>query len=150
MDLLIKKNNLKTILIKPGDKLTIIPNKFSVKIDLSENLLYLYYDGKFFRVYPVATGRDDKTPVGKFKVTDRLKNPVWYSPEKGPIPPGSPENLLGSRWIGLTAKGIGIHEAVNPEDIGKSITNGCIRMLKRDVEELYILVARGTPVKIER
>ncbi|MCD6219684.1 L,D-transpeptidase family protein [Candidatus Calescamantes bacterium] len=148
VDLIMKKNKLKTIIIKPGDKLIVIPGKFSIEIDLSKHLLYLYYDNKLFKVYRIATGEGDKTPVGEFKVTDRLKNPVWYS-DKGPIPPGSPENLLGSRWIGLNVKGIGIHEAINPEDIGKSITNGCIRMLKKDVEELYILVARGTPVVIK-
>ncbi len=149
VDLLMKRNNLKRIIIRPGDKLTVIPGKFSIEILLNKHRLYLYYAGKLFKVYPVATGADDKTPVGEFKVTDRLKNPVWYS-DKGPIPPGSPENLLGSRWIGLDVKGIGIHESVNPEDIGKSVSNGCIRMLKDDVEELYVLVARGTPVVIKK
>ena len=149
VELLLKKNKLKSILVKPKDELIIIPCKFSVKIDTKKNLLYLYYDGKFFKVYPVATGEDGKTPTGKFKVTDRLKNPVWYSPDKGPIPSGDPRNLLGSRWIGLSVKGIGIHESVNPEDVGKNVTKGCIRMLKKDVEELYMLVPRNTPVVIK-
>lgn len=150
VELLMRENKLKSILIKPKDKIMIIPCNFSIEIDLDTNLLYLYYNGKFFKVYPVATGKDEKTPVGKFKVTDRLKNPVWYSPDKGPIPPGDPRNLLGSRWIGISAKGIGIHESVNPEDVGKSVTNGCIRMSKKNVEELYMLIPSGSPVTIKR
>ncbi len=149
VDLIVKMNKLENIPIKPGDKLTLVPDKFSIEVDLSKNLLYLYYEGKFFKVYPIATGTDDKTPVGEFKITDRLKNPVWYS-NKGPIPPNSPENLLGSRWLGINAKGIGIHEAINPGEIGKYVTAGCIRMLKKDVDELYMLVVRGTPVKIKK
>ncbi len=146
-DFLMKKNNLSSALIKPGQKLQVIPGKFSIKINLRENLLYLFYEGKIFKVYPVATGKDNSTPVGKFVVTEKLKNPVWYS-EKGPIPPGSPENVLGSRWIGISAPGIGIHEAINPQDVGKYVSNGCIRMFKKDVEELYDLITPGTSVVI--
>ncbi|MCD6521392.1 L,D-transpeptidase family protein [Candidatus Calescamantes bacterium] len=152
IDLLMRKNHLSTAFLKPGMKLTVIPLKdFSLLVDLDHNLLYLQFKGKFFKKYPIASGKDNLTPTGNFSVVSKLKNPVWYVKGRKPIPPGSPENILGSRWIGIDEKrGIGIHEAVNPQDIGKYVSNGCIRMLKRDVEELYDLVIKGTPVEIVR
>ncbi len=152
IDLLMEKNNLSSPLIRPGMKLKVIPLKdFRIEIDLTKNELYLFYKDEFFKKYPIASGKDNLTPVGEFTVINKLKNPVWYVKGKKPIPPGSPENILGSRWIGIDEKrGIGIHEAVNPQDIGKYVSNGCIRMLKKDVEELYNLVIKGTPVKIYR
>jgi len=82
------------------------------------------------------------------------KNPWWYPPTqdawaKGlqPVPPG-PGNPLGTRWMGLSAPGVGIHGTDEPWSIGHSESHGCIRMQVPDAEWLYKRVRVGTPVFI--
>ena len=64
------------------------------------------------------------------------------------IPADSPDNILGSRWMGFDLPGYGIHGTTEPESIGKSCTQGCVRMLNSEVEELYDIVPVGTEVTI--
>ena len=53
-----------------------------------------------------------------------------------PVPPG-PGNPLGTRWMGLSAPGVGIHGTNNPSSIGYSVSHGCIRMQVADSEWLF-------------
>lgn len=151
--LLQKANNIKGSFIKPLQRLKITPNKFSITIDIKSNELFLNYDDELFKRYKIASGAPKSpTPTGNFVIKNKMKNPPWYPPTGGIIPPDSPENILGSRWMGLWENGIktsyGIHESINPADIGKYISNGCVRMVEKDLEELYDIVTVGTPVKI--
>lgn len=151
--LLEKSNHLKSNIIKPGQKIKVTTNKFSIVIDTKTNELFLNYDDKLFKRYKVSSGADDSlTPLGNFVIQEKLKDPTWYLPEGGIVPPNSAENILGSRWMGFwessTKTGYGIHEAVDPSDIGKHMTKGCVRMVKEDLEELYDIVTIGTLVKI--
>jgi lipoprotein-anchoring transpeptidase ErfK/SrfK len=63
------------------------------------------------------------------------------------VPPG-PSNPLGTRWLGLSVKGFGIHGTNVPQSIGKNASHGCIRMRNSDVEELFELVQVGDAVEI--
>jgi lipoprotein-anchoring transpeptidase ErfK/SrfK/outer membrane protein assembly factor BamD (BamD/ComL family) len=151
--LLREANNIDGTFIKPSQRLKITPGKFSLTIDVKKNELFLNYDGVLFKKYKIATGaKDSPTPTGNFIIKNKMKDPAWYPPTGGIIPPGSPENILGSRWMDLWQNGrktgYGIHEAINPGDIGKYISNGCIRMLKEDLEELYNILTIGTSVTI--
>lgn len=120
-------------------------------INKQYNQLAFFHDGKFKMVKPVATGRTWKlTPVGHWKVVQKIKNRPYY---KGKIPGGDPRNPLGNRWLGLNAAGTngsvyGIHGNNNPSSIGKYASSGCVRMYDADVEKLYDQVKIGTPVKI--
>lgn len=118
------------------------------------NRLKLYEGKKLVRTFPVATGQAIyATPLGSFKIVVRWKNPWWYPPNdawaKGekPTPPG-PGNPLGTRWLGLSAPGVGIHGTNNDSSIGYSLSHGCIRMHVSDSEWLYDHVEVGTPVFI--
>ncbi len=151
--LLEKSNHLKSNIIKPGQKIKVTTNKFSIVIDIKTNELFLNYDDKLFKRYKISSGADDSlTPLGNFVIKEKIKDPTWYLPEGGIVPPNSADNILGSRWMGLwesgTKTGYGIHEAVDPSDIGKYMTKGCVRMVKEDLEELYDIVTIGTLVKI--
>jgi lipoprotein-anchoring transpeptidase ErfK/SrfK len=55
---------------------------------------------------------------------------------------------LGTRWIGISSPGVGIHGTNDPASIGYSVSHGCIRMQIPDVEQLFQLVYQGTPVTI--
>ena len=85
----------------------------------------------------------------------KWKNPWWYPPAapwaKGekPVPPG-PGNPLGTRWMGISAPGVGIHGTNNESSIGYSVSHGCIRMHVRDAEWLFNNIDIGTTVYIVR
>ena len=145
---LIKKaNGLKNNVIHPKQKLKVNTCRFSIVVDKSQNLLFLKRNGTVVKTYLVSTGKNNCTPVGKFKVVNKLKNPVWFK-TGAVVPPDSPNNVLGTRWIGLNIKGYGIHGNRDRNDIGKQVTQGCIRMKNKDVEELYDIIPVGTEVVI--
>ena len=68
-------------------------------------------------------------------------------PHVVPVPPG-PGNPLGTRWMGLSAPGVGIHGTDEPWSIGHSESHGCIRMQVPSAEWLFNRVRVGTPVFI--
>lgn len=145
---LIKRaNGLKSHIIKPEQKLKVNICKFSLVIDKSQNMLFLKRNNEIIKTYLVATGKDNSTPVGVLKITNKLENPTWFK-TGAVIPPGSPENILGTRWLGLSIKGYGIHGTKEPEKIGEQITLGCVRMRNEEVEEIFSIVPVGTEVMI--
>jgi lipoprotein-anchoring transpeptidase ErfK/SrfK len=116
--------------------------------------LYVYEGGRLIRRVGVATGQARyPTPLGTFAVVDMQYNPWWYPPDsdwaKGlkPVPPG-PGNPLGTRWMGLSAWGVGMHGTPDAASIGYSASHGCIRMRIPDAEWLFTRVRIGTPVVI--
>ncbi len=118
------------------------------------NRLFLYRYDHLRRSFGVATGQSTyPTPLGRFTIQVKWRNPWWYPPNskwaKGqkPIPPG-PNNPLGTRWMGLTTPGVGIHGTPNPASIGYSVSHGCIRMYISDAEWLFNTVDVGTTVFI--
>ena len=143
-----KVNGLPDDRLNVGKKLKIPTYKISLLVDKSDNTLQLKGDGELLKTYVVATGKNNSTPVGVFKVTDKLVNPTWYK-AGAVVPPGSTDNQLGSRWLGLTAKGYGIHGTIEPDKLGQQVTAGCVRMKNEEVEELYSLVPPGTEVTIQ-
>ncbi len=141
-------NALSSDKLMVGKSLIIPQSKLSVLVDRSDNKLYLNEDGKLLKTYTVSTGANNSTPVGVFKVTDKLENPTWYK-TGAVIPPGSKDNQLGTRWMGITAKGYGIHGTTEPEKLGQSVSAGCVRMKNEEVEELFSLIPSGTEITIQ-
>lgn len=147
MDLVKMSNGMKSEVVRIGQKLRIWTGKFNVYVDKSQNILMLKSGEEVIKVYNVSTGANNSTPVGTFKVTTKLENPVWFK-AGAVIPPESPENVLGTRWMGFDKEGYGIHGTVAPDKIGQQVTAGCIRMRNEEVEELYKVLPRGTEVTI--
>jgi lipoprotein-anchoring transpeptidase ErfK/SrfK len=146
-------NRMSSDAIRPGTRLKVDQSRYILVVDVSDHevtLARLTAEGQtnFVKAYAVGTGRDDNTPHGVFRITDRLKKPTWYKPGSEPMPYGSPDNLLGTRWLGIDCPGFGLHGTWEPETIGKASSAGCIRLLNEDVEEVYDLVPLGTPVLI--
>lgn len=147
VDLLKRSNNLDGDLIRQGMDLKVVTKKFGVVVDKSQNVLFLKQDEEVLKTYRVSSGENNSTPIGTFKIVNKLVNPVWYS-AGAVVPPDSPENILGSRWLGISKSGYGIHGTTDPSTIGKHVTAGCIRMLNSDIEELYTILPEGTEVII--
>jgi len=145
-------NGLTSNVIRPGLTLKILNQPMAVYVDKSDFRLWVLYGGRFLLEAPCGIGKDNRTPTGKFTIGERIVDPDWYRPDGTVLPADDPRNELGCRWLGFkdTAlyTGLGIHEARNPDDVGKPSSNGCLRLLKNDVELLYDLLPLGTTVTI--
>ena len=116
----------------------------------SASRLLLFYDGNVrVAMYHVGLGKvSTPTPSGYFKITEKAINPSWIDPDDPEYEiPSGPDNPLGYRWMQIWGN-YGIHGTNRPESIGGYVSNGCIRMIERDVEELFDAVEVGTPVEI--
>ena len=125
-----------------------------IVIRRGSNRLTLYRGMRVWRVFAVATGQTTyPTPLGRFSIVVKWRNPWWYPPDspwargERPTPPG-PGNPLGTRWMGLSSPGVGIHGTPNDASIGYSVSHGCIRMHIPDAEWLFERVEIGTTVFI--
>jgi lipoprotein-anchoring transpeptidase ErfK/SrfK len=125
-----------------------------IVIRRGSNQLFLYRFDRLRRTFRVATGQSSyPTPLGRFTIQVMWRNPWWYPPNsrwargQKPIPPG-PNNPLGTRWMGLSSPGVGIHGTPNPASIGYSVSHGCIRMHISEAEWLFNTVDVGTTVFI--
>jgi len=125
-----------------------------IVIRRNSNQLFLYNGMKSWLYFAVATGQSQyPTPLGRFTIIVKWRNPWWYPPSspwaqgQKPIPPG-PDNPLGTRWMGLSAPGVGIHGTPSDTSIGYSVSHGCIRMHIPQAEWLFNHVDIGTTVFI--
>lgn len=118
-----------------------------VLVSIPDRKLALFENGTVVRIYRVAVGKTSTpSPVGEFKIVNRVTNPTYY--HKGQVIAAGKGNPVGTRWMGLSAKGYGIHGTNQPSSIGKAASTGCIRMGKQDLEELFALVDAGDIVQI--
>lgn len=120
----------------------------SIVVNLPSRTLSLIDNGRLVKVYSVAIGSPaTPTPQGNFKIFDKEVNPTWYPPGKDYSVASGPGNPLGYRWMEFSTD-YGIHGTNQPESIGSVISNGCIRMNEKDVEELFQQVPLGTSVTV--
>ena len=118
-----------------------------IVVSLEDRKLALMEDGQVKKVYTVAVGKPSTpSPVGTFTIERRVVNPTYHHNGKTVLP--GPGNPVGTRWMGLSKHGYGIHGTNEPKSIGKAASHGCIRMAKADLEEFYALVAVGDTVEL--
>ncbi|HWA95800.1 MAG TPA: L,D-transpeptidase [Terracidiphilus sp.] len=121
--------------------------KREIVVSLQDRKLALVEDGRVVKVYRVAVGKPSTpSPEGTFTIKRRVTNPI-YQHNGVTVEPG-PGNPVGTRWMGLNIKGYGIHGTNEPHSIGKAASHGCIRMGRKDVEELFSLVRVGDTVEL--
>jgi lipoprotein-anchoring transpeptidase ErfK/SrfK len=141
--------------IRIGDRLRIFSGAFELVASKSRRDMVVYLNGDFFKRYRIGTGEFGKTPVGTFVIREKIVEPSWWPPDGREVPFGHPENILGTRWLSFEAtgdtprvRGFGIHGTWAPESIGLEESAGCIRMINEQVEELYVYIPAGTPLRI--
>ncbi len=118
-----------------------------VVVSIPDRKLALLDNGRVVKVYDLAVGKPSSpSPTGTVRVVTRIPHPTWYQPGKV-VGPGK-ANPLGTRWIGLSLPGYGIHGTNAPRSIGRAASHGCFRMRNRDVEELFELVATGDVIEL--
>lgn len=133
-----------------------------IVINLSEMRLYYFYrigSKQFVKTFPIGIGREGyNTPVGQFKIVQKIVNPSWYPPESiraekpelpKVVPPG-PDNPLGTHAMRLSLRTYLIHGTNKPWGIGRRVSHGCIRLYPEDIPVLFELVKNGMKVEIVR
>lgn len=133
----------------------ITPENFGpvIVIETASNRLLFYEGPTLDQTFTVATGQSAyPTPSGQWSIVEMQRDPWWIPPPDAPwaqgakpIPPG-PGNPLGTRWMGLSAPGVGIHGTPDAASLGYSESHGCIRMAIPDAEWVFEQVHVGTPV----
>lgn len=127
---------------------------YRIEISRSERWVQVYYAGAPAKRYDACIGEGNNTPLGEFHIQNRAVWPGWRAYWDEYIPGGSRRNPLGARWLGTSARGratgwaIGIHGTNQPSSIGRRISGGCVRLLNKNIIELYEVIPIGTPVTI--
>ena len=136
----------------------------TIVIDPENHYLYLVLDGGKARRYGVGVGRAGLSLKGTAVVGRKARWPSWrptdnmirrdpkkYARYANGVP-GGPNNPLGARALYLYRDGrdtyYRIHGTNEPSSIGRSVSNGCIRMINDHVVELYERVPVGTTVVV--
>ncbi len=133
-------------------------NNYRIFVNKSEYTLTLYKGNEIVKQYPIAIGKnagdkqyrgDNRTPVGNFKVVSIENASKWshdFRDGKGKI-----KGAYGPWFLRLDAKGwkgIGIHGTHDPESMGKSVTEGCVRLSNENIQDLRQYAYLNMPVVI--
>ena len=140
-----------------------LPAVASVVVEKARNQLRaMDAAGKVIAVYPATVGsRERPAPTGNYAVRTVAPAPNYtFDPrrltfkakggktDKLTIQPG-PNNPVGSSWIDLTLDTYVIHGTPDPRLIGKTASNGCVRLTNWDAATLAKAVKAGTKVTIK-
>ncbi len=138
-----------------------VPEAAKIVVDKSDKVLRVYDDGgRLVGQYSATIGSaSDPLPLGNWKVLHVSPNPDWkMNPkilksvsdrkEAQIIPPG-PNNPVGVVWIDLSREHYGIHGTPDPEKIGRTESNGCVRLTNWDAARVALMVKSGTPVTFQ-
>jgi len=158
----------------PGEGTAVtLPKKFvlpgstreGIVVNIAEYRLYYYHSQngqQMVSTFPISIGRMDwSTPIGRWAVVAKQKDPSWYPPESirkehiedgrgelAKVVPAGPDNPLGRYAMRLSASGYLIHGTNRPVGVGMQVTHGCIRMYPEDIEWLFPQIPVSTPVTI--
>jgi lipoprotein-anchoring transpeptidase ErfK/SrfK len=118
-----------------------------VVVSIPDRKLAVLENDRVLRTFEIAVGAPQSpSPTGVFKVVNHIENPTWYY--KGKVVGPGPGNPVGTRWMGLSMAGYGLHGTNVPSSIGKNASHGCIRLRNADIEQLFKLVAIGDQVEL--
>jgi len=131
-----------------------------IEVDKDEKAVKAYAeDGRLLAFYPATIGSAEQpSPSGAMTVTHVQRDPLYtYDPKKldfandrikrrTTVKPG-PNNPVGLVWIDLSRPTYGIHGAPEPDVIGKTASNGCVRLTNWDALALAAAVKPGVKVR---
>ncbi|WP_112663713.1 L,D-transpeptidase [Microvirga flavescens] len=128
----------------------------TIIIHTPSRYLYLVQEGGRAIRYGIGVGRPGFEWAGRKTVSAKREWPDWYPPremlKRRPDLPthmeGGIDNPLGARALYLGSTLYRIHGTNEPDTIGHAVSSGCIRMLNRDVIDLYNRVPVGASVVV--
>jgi LysM repeat protein len=144
-ELIFKANGLDSLTIQPGRKLIIPKGQFSLVVNTKKGDVTLMNNGIFFRWYkPLELKLPAKVVLGQFKAREKI---AWADGIR--VAFGEKKYLGSSRWIPVSGSGITLYSETNPEkpNVQKPATG--IMLGPADMEELFALVVKDTPVTVK-
>jgi lipoprotein-anchoring transpeptidase ErfK/SrfK len=118
-----------------------------IVVSLADRKLVVLEGERVLARFDVAVGKPSTpSPVGTFTIVNRVTDPTYY--HSGRVVAPGPRNPVGTRWMGLSLKGYGIHGTDAPQSIGFARSTGCIRLRNADVERLFEHVRTGDVVEL--
>jgi hypothetical protein len=118
-----------------------------VLVSIPDRKLAVIEDGNVIATFSIAVGATaSPSPTGEFQIVSRVSNPTYY--RRGTVIPSGKDNPVGTRWVGLSQKGYGIHGTNAPRSVGRAASHGCIRLRNRDMERLFTMLCVGDVVEI--
>ncbi len=108
---------------------------YKIYIDVEMSIISVYKNNVLYKTYPCSGGKySTPSPIGTFNI---ITKSTWGEG-------------FGGHWMGLNVAWgkFGIHGTIYPYSIGHPSSKGCIRMLNKDVSELYKFIPYGTFVII--
>lgn len=119
----------------------------TVVVSIPDRKLAVIENRNVIATFSVAVGAQaTPSPTGQFQIVNRVSNPNYYRP--GAVIPSGKDNPVGTRWVGLSQKGYGIHGTNAPKSVGHAASHGCIRLRNRDMERLFAMLQVGDAVEI--
>lgn len=110
-------------------------NPYFVHVDLDNNTMYIFKDGKVIKTYPVSGGKPSTpSPLGTWTI---ISKDTWGEG-------------FGGTWMGFNVPWgkYGIHGTDEPWSIGHDLSKGCIRLYNKDAEAVRKLIPVGTKINI--
>jgi lipoprotein-anchoring transpeptidase ErfK/SrfK len=118
-----------------------------IRVDRSSRKLSVRRGRRVLRRFTVAVGRPgNKTPTGRFAVTDKLAMPAGGPYGCCAVALTGHQTNLPSGWSG--GDRLAVHGTNAPETIGQAASLGCMRAATPDIRWLMRHIPLGTPVFI--
>jgi hypothetical protein len=96
---------------------------------------------------PLAMGADSSpSSSGEFQAVSRVSNPTYYHP--GTVIPSGKDSPIGTRSVGLSKKGYGIHGTNAPKSVGHAVFHGCMRACEIAIEQPFTMLRVGDMVQL--
>jgi len=119
----------------------------TVLVSILDRKLAVIEGERVIAQFPIAVGAaTSPSPTGEFQIINRITNPTYY--HAGSVIASGKDNPIGTRWVGLSQKGYGIHGTNAPRSVGHAASHGCIRLRNRDMERLFAMLRVGDVVQI--
>ena len=131
------------------DQVRVRPLDYEVEVNLSARTVRLLRDGRAVHVWPVGVGTSfTPTPTGRFFITVKLR-PPQISTVYGAWALGLSGYSEVHEQFGTGDGQIALHGTHHPgADLGRAISNGCVRMDNQAITTLADTLPLGTPVTI--
>jgi LysM repeat protein len=145
VELIFKANGLESLIIQPGTRFIIPKGQFSLVVGTKTQEVTLLNHGAFFRWYkPVEFNLPAKVPPGQYRVHEKI---AWAGGTR--VAFGTKNYMGSSRWIVVNHPGVVLFSETNPQAPNIQKPNAGIMLTPPDMEELFALVGRDTPIIVQ-